>query len=142
MGLILVAIYLAWLVTAGLIYAATFGSNPPGSMGHFLTDIFATGPGWTLLIVGCGVGFVFAAIVLVVSIVSFPMLLDRDVGVETAITTSVRVARENPRTLAIWGLIVAGLLIVGSIPLFLGLAIVLPVLGHATWHLYRKIVPA
>lgn len=141
MGLILVAIYLAWLVAAALIYAATFGANPPGSMGSFLGDIFGTARGWALLLIGCGVGCVFAAVVLVIASVSFPMLLDRDVGVETAIATSIRAARENPAAMAQWGLIVAGLLLLGSLPAFLGLALVLPVLGHATWHLYRRIVP-
>jgi uncharacterized membrane protein len=87
-----------------------------------------------------GVGFVFALVVLTLSVVSFPILLDRDVGVGTAIWTSVRVVAANPRPMAAWGLIVAGGLVIGSIPLFLGLIVIMPVLGHATWHLYRKVV--
>jgi uncharacterized membrane protein len=73
--------------------------------------------------------------------VSFPLLLDRDVGLYTAVMTSIRAVLANPAPMAIWGLIVAGGLVIGSIPLLLGLAIVMPVLGHATWHLYRKVVP-
>jgi uncharacterized membrane protein len=80
-------------------------------------------------------------LVLAISVVSFPLLLDRDIGLGTAIGTSFRAVLENPGTMAVWGLIVAGALIVGSIPLFLGLVIVMPILGHATWHLYRAVVP-
>jgi uncharacterized membrane protein len=95
-----------------------------------------------LIVVGCGVGFLFAVLVLVISVVSFPLLLDRDVGLGAAVWTSVRVVTTNPGPMAAWGLIVASGLVIGSIPLFLGLIIVMPVLGHATWHLYRKVVPS
>src|SRR5229473_655025 len=107
----------------------------------FLRDVFTTGMGWAMIIVGVGVGFLFAVLVLAISVVSFPLLLDRDVGLATAVRTSVRAVAANPGTMAMWGLIVAGGLVIGSIPLFVGLAIVLPVLGHSTWHLYRKVVP-
>ena len=94
-----------------------------------------------MIVVGVGVGFLFALLVLAISVVSFPLLLDRDVGLYTAVMTSIRAVLANPAPMAIWGLIVAGGLVIGSIPLLLGLAIVMPVLGHATWHLYRKVVP-
>ena len=103
--------------------------------------MFTTGAGWALIVVGCGVGFLFAVLVLTISVVSFPLLLDRDVGLYTAVATSVRAVVTNPGPMAVWGLIVAGGLVIGSIPLLLGLIIVMPVLGHATWHLYRKVVP-
>ncbi len=77
---------------------------------------------------------------LIVSVVSFPLLLDRDVGAAVALATSVRAVMANPWTMALWGLIVAALLFLGSLPAFLGLPVVIPVLGHATWHLYRKVV--
>jgi uncharacterized membrane protein len=93
-----------------------------------------------MILIGIPVGFVFAALVLAVSVISFPMLVDRPVGLPMAVTSSVRLARANPRTVAAWGLIVAGGLVLGAIPALLGLAIVLPVLGHATWHLYRRAV--
>jgi uncharacterized membrane protein len=86
------------------------------------------------------VGFLFAVLVLTISVVSFPMLLDRDVGLVVAVRTSVRAVTANPGPMAVWGMIVAGSLVLGSLPLFLGLIIVIPVLGHATWHLYRKLV--
>jgi uncharacterized membrane protein len=94
-----------------------------------------------MIVVGVGVGFFFALLVLVISVVSFPLLLDQDVGLGTAISTSVHTVIVNPGPMAIWGLIITGGLVIGSIPLFLGLIIVMPVLGHATWHLYRKVVP-
>jgi uncharacterized membrane protein len=142
LGVLLFVIYALWLVVAWGIYAATLGPQPPASTGAFLTDVFTTGPGWAMIILGMGVGFIFACVVLTITAVSFPMLLDRNVGVGQAIATSIKVVRLNPVPMAIWGLIVAGGLVIGSIPLFVGLIFVLPVLGHATWHLYRKVVSA
>jgi uncharacterized membrane protein len=140
LGLILVAIFLTWLAVAQAIYVANFGYTPAASMPHFIQQVFGTPAGWALIIVGNGVGFLFAALVLTMSVVSFPLLLDRDVGAATAVLTSVRAVLANPVMMAIWGLIVAALLALGSIPAFFGLAVVMPVLGHATWHLYRKVV--
>jgi uncharacterized membrane protein len=141
LGLALTAIFAIWLGAAWGIYAVTLGPEPPASPSAFLRDVLTTDMGWVMIIVGIGVGFLFAVLVLTISVVSFPLLLDRDVGVTTAVMTSIRAVAANPGTMAMWGLIVAGGLVVGSIPLFIGLAIVLPVLGHATWHLYRKVVP-
>jgi uncharacterized membrane protein len=141
LGLVLLAIFLLWLAAAYGIYWATLGPEPPASLGSFVRDVFTTGAGWTLIVVGVGVGFLFAVLVLMISVVSFPMLLDRDVGLYVAVATSVRAVLGNPGPMAAWGLIVAGGLLIGSIPVFLGLIIVMPVLGHATWHLYRKVVP-
>jgi uncharacterized membrane protein len=140
LGLLLMAIFLLWLVTAVGIYAITLGPQPPSSIASFMTDVFTTSAGWALIGLGVGVGFLFALLVLTISVVSFPLLLDRDVGLDTAVWTSVRAVAANPGPMALWGLIVAVALVLGSIPLFLGLVIVMPVLGHATWHLYRKVV--
>jgi uncharacterized membrane protein len=140
LGLLLMAIFLLWLVAAQAIYIALFGYAPPQSIGQFVHDVFATRAGWSLIIVGTAVGFLFAVLVLTIGAVSFPLLLDRDVGAPVALLTSIRVVANNPATMALWGLIVAALLVIGSIPLFLGLTVVMPVLGHATWHLYRKAV--
>ena len=141
LGLILLAIFLLWLVTAYTIYQVTMGQEGIVSLGAFYRDVFTTVEGGELLVFGTGVGFVFAAVVLVISVVSFPMLLDRHVGLYTAVATSVRAAVVNPVPIAVWGLIVAAALALGSLPLLLGLVVVMPVLGHATWHLYRKLVP-
>lgn len=140
LGLLLFVAYAAWLLTAWALYAATLGPLPPTSLSALVRDVFTTGPGWALLIAGVGCGFVYACIVLVLTGISFPLLLDRNVGVSRAIATSVQVARANPGPMAAWGLIVALSLLIGSIPAFFGLMVVLPLLGHTTWHLYRKLV--
>jgi len=140
LGAVLMAIYFVWLFAAWDIYERYFGSVEPASIAEFADQVFTTPSGWALIVVGCGVGFLFAAVVLSLSVVSFPMLLDRDVGVMTAVNTSVRAVLANQMTMAVWGFIVAGVLLIGSLLLFVGLAVSLPVLGHATWHLYRKVV--
>jgi uncharacterized membrane protein len=140
LGIVLMVIFFIWLGTAQVIYHLIFGSAVPVSIADFAHQVFATPAGWTLIIVGCGVGFLFALVVLTISVVSFPMLLDKDVDAATAVLTSVRSVLANPMTMATWGLIVAGGLVLGSLPCLVGLAIVLPVLGHSTWHLYRKVV--
>jgi hypothetical protein len=89
---------------------------------------------------GCGVGFLFALVALCVSVVSFPLMLDRHASATDAMLTSVRAVVQNPVPMAAWGLIVAILLIAGTVPFFLGLTVAIPVLGHATWHLYRKVI--
>ena len=140
LGLALLAIFFVWLAAADAIYAATLGPEPPTSFATFLRDVFTTTAGGVMIVVGIFVGFLFALLVLAISVVSFPLLLDRDVGLPTAVLTSLRAVAANPGPMAAWGLIVAAGLALGSIPLFLGLAIVVPVLGHATWHLYRKVI--
>lgn len=140
LGLFLFAIFVVWMVAAGWIYSATMGPEPPASVSAFARDTLTTGAGWAMIIVGMAVGFVFAIVVLAISVVSFPLLLDRDVGLPVAVITSVRVATTNPRPICAWGLIVAVALGLGSLPAFLGLIVVMPVLGHATWHLYRLAV--
>lgn len=141
LGVVLVAIFLLWLGTAEGIYALTLGPDQPTSLASFVHGVIATPAGWMLIGVGCSVGFLFAVLVLVIATVSFPLLLDRDVALGAAISTSVRAFSANIGTMALWGLIVATGLVIGSIPLLLGLVVVMPVLGHATWHLYRKLVP-
>ena len=140
LSLLLMAIFLLWLVVAEAIYIAEFGYVSPPSIGQFLHEVFGTSAGWRLIVFGVGVGFLFAVLVLSIGVVSFPLLLDRDVGAAVALLTSIRVVANNPVTMALWGFIVAALLVIGSIPLLLGLTVVIPVLGHATWHLYRKAV--
>jgi uncharacterized membrane protein len=142
LGVLLIAIFLLWLAAAWGIFALTLGPAQPASLGHFLSEIFTTGAGWAMIGLGIGVGFLFALLVLAIGTVSFPLLMDRDIGVDTAIATSFRVCARNPGPMAVWGLIVTGGLVIGTIPLLLGLIIVLPVLGHATWHLYRRVIVA
>ena len=141
LGVMLILMFLFWLVLSNLVYNATLGPQPPASLGSFAHDVIFTHAGRTMTLVGFVMGFVFAAMALTISAVSFPLLLDRNVSLGTAIRTSIKVVARNPRTMTIWGLIVAAGLFLGSIPLLLGLIFVMPVLGHATWHLYRRAVP-
>jgi uncharacterized membrane protein len=140
LGTLLLILFITWIAAADAIYIATFGHAPAASIPDFATRVLTTPEGWWLIIVGCGVGFLFAVVALCVSVVSFPLMLDRHATAIDAIRTSLRAAMKNPLAMAAWGLIVAALLVIGSLPFFVGLAVVLPVLGHATWHLYRKVV--
>ncbi len=140
LGVLLLALFVTWIATAQAIYEMTFGNAPAATMPDFVERVLTTPEGWMLIIVGCGVGFLFALVSLCVSVVSFPMMLDRHAGVAEAMVTSLRVVAANPLVVAMWGLIVAALLVIGTLPFFLGLAVVIPVLGHATWHLYRLAV--
>lgn len=140
LGLLLMAIFILWLFAAHAIWAVTLGPEPSTSLVGFLRDTFTTSAGWTMIVLGFAVGFVLAAVALCISLVSFPMLIDRPVGVPVAMATSLAVVRRNPGTTALWGLVVAVAILLGSIPLFAGLIVVLPILGHATWHLYRRAV--
>lgn len=140
LGFMLLLLFVVWLLIAQALYERIFGLLPPDSVSGFLHTVLTTQKGWTLIIAGNAIGFVFAVVVLLTTVVAFPLLLDRDAGAVAAVETSARAVMANPVPLAAWGLIVAGLLVIGSLPLFAGLAIVVPVLGHATWHLYRKLV--
>jgi uncharacterized membrane protein len=136
----LAGLFVVWLFVAQMLYQSLFGYLPPESVSQFVRDVLTTPNGQKLIVIGNLIGLVFAIVAMIVGVVSFPLLLDRDVGVITALETSVRAVLKNPVAMVQWGLIVALLLLVGSIPLFVGLAVVVPVLGHATWHLYRKLI--
>jgi uncharacterized membrane protein len=140
LGFLMLAIFVFWVAVAEAIYVANFGHEPAASIPNFVRQVFTTPAGWMLIVVGNGIGLLFALAVLIISVVSFPLLLDRHVGAVEAMLTSVRAVAANPVPMAVWGLIVAGLLVIGSLPFFVGLAVVVPVLGHSTWHLYRKVV--
>jgi len=139
LALLLALIFLLWLGAAWAIHAATLGAAP-ASLGTLIRDVVDTPEGWQLLVIGNVVGFGFALVVLAISVVSFPLILDRHVSVGTAINTSIRACMANPVPMALWGLLVAGGLMLGALPAFVGLAVVMPILGHATWHLYRRVV--
>jgi uncharacterized membrane protein len=140
LGVVLMVLFLLWLSAAEAIYVVTVAPLQPNSMTSFITDVFTTPRGWAMIGAGVGVGFIFALVVFSISVVSFPMLIDRDVGLGVAVWTSLRAIRANPIPMGAWGLIVTAGLVIGSIPLLLGLMIVLPILGHASWHLYRAVV--
>lgn len=140
MGMILIGLFALWMATAYEISLLAFANGAPPTAEIFINRVFATGGGQTMAIIGISVGFLFAVVALAISVVSFPLLLDKHVDLDVAIKTSVKVVLANPVTMATWGLIVAGSLVLGSIPALVGLIVAVPVLGHATWHLYRRAV--
>jgi uncharacterized membrane protein len=140
LGFLLMLLFVAWLGVAQTLYGQTFGDTPPASVDSFAQALFHTQAGWNLIIWGNLAGFVFALVSLCVGVVSFPLLIDRNIGVPVAMLTSIRAVLANPVMLALWGVFVAASLVVGSLPLLVGLIVVLPVLGHASWHLYRRLV--
>jgi uncharacterized membrane protein len=140
LGLVLVLLFAVWVAVAHAIYVANFGIREPESLVVFAQTVLTTPEGHNLIVVGNAVGFLFAVFAFSLSVVSFPLLLDRNIGFAGAILTSMKVVAANPVTMMAWGLIVATGLVIGSLPFFVGLAVVMPVLGHSTWHLYRKAV--
>ena len=140
LGLVLLMIFICWQAAAESLYVWLFGPTAPESFRRFFTEVLTTSRGWTLIILGNAIGFAFAMVVLSISVVSFPLLLDRNVGVAVAVHTSVKAVLASPLTMALWGLIVAVSLVLGFLFAFLGLAFMLPILAHANWHLYRKVV--
>ncbi len=133
-------LYVAWLYMAQLLYFGLFDAVPPDSISDFVTEVLTTRRGGALIFYGTLLGFIFAVVALAISVVAFPLLLDRPVSAMTAVDTSIKAVTSNSFMMAVWGLIVVVLLAAGSILFLIGLAVVLPVLGHATWHLYRKLV--
>jgi uncharacterized membrane protein len=136
----LLALFVAWLIIAQRICTMTFDEAGLTSISTFLSDVLTTPRGLSLMLWGNLAGFIFAIIVLATTVVTFPLMLDRDVGAIAAVDASIRATLTNPGPVALWGLIVAALLVVGTIPIFAGLAVVMPILGHSTWHLYRKLI--
>jgi len=137
---LLLLIFLGWLLAAGALYGLLFGFWTPTSIGEFLAAVFTTVQGWMLIVLGALVGAIFGWFVLTLSVVSLPLLVDRNVSASEALSASWRAANANKRLMFRWGLIVTGLLVLGSAPLFVGLAFVLPWLGYSTWHLYTRLV--
>jgi uncharacterized membrane protein len=139
-GVLLMIIFVLWVATAQALYVWLFGPTAPESYLGFLGEVLTTPRGWALIVLGHVLGFIFALAAFSVGVISFPLLLDRDVGAACAVQASIRAVLANPVPMAIWAAIIAALLMIGSAPLLVGLAIVMPVLGHASWHLYRRTV--
>jgi uncharacterized membrane protein len=136
----LAAWFVLWLLMAWVLFGLTMGSGANLGAVEFMRQVLTTPGGWAMTLIGIPLGFCFALVALAVSVVSFPLLIDRNIGLPRAVVTSVRLTRQNFRTVLGWGAVVTAGLIVGAVPLLLGLAVSLPILGHATWHLYRRAV--
>lgn len=140
LGVMLLALFTLWLTAAQALYESLFGSSTPQTLTGLINQVVNEPGGMTLLIVGTMLGALFALVTLCTTVIAFPLLLDRDVGAFVAVETSFRAVLANPVPMLAWGVIVGAGLFIGSIPLFVGLAVVIPIFGHATWHLYRKLV--
>lgn len=138
LGFLLLVLFAVWLLAAYVLYGQTLGQINPAGI-HF-DGLFTTNEGWIMIIVGNGIGLIFATLVFIISAVSFPLMLDRHVEVSTAMATSMRAVLTNPWPMTFWAGCIALGLVAGFIPFAIGLAIVLPILGHSTWHLYRALV--
>ena len=137
---LLLLIFFLWLLAAGVLYALLFGWATPQSISDFIAMVFATPRGWALVVSGAVVGAIFGWVVLGLSVVSMPMLVDCKMSAAQAVSASWRAAHANRPQMIRWGLMVLALLVLGSIPAFVGLAFVLPWLGYATWHLYTRLI--
>lgn len=140
LSLALIALFLAWIAAAWGIFQVTLGPDAPTSINGFLNAVFTTPQGAAMIVLGMGVGFCFALLAMMMSVVSFPLLVDRDAGLDTAVKTSFRAVLDKPKPMTLWGLAVAAILAAGTAVAFVGLMVAVPVLGHATWHLYKKLV--
>jgi uncharacterized membrane protein len=141
MGFVTLFFFVFWLYVVQLMIALFLGSQSFASLHEFLTAATTTPEGILFLLLGNGIGAILSIVLFAVTFVSFPLLLDRDMDFVTAMLTSIRAAVTNPLPAIGWAITVVLLLILASLPFFLGLVVVLPVLGHTTWHLYRKLVP-
>lgn len=136
-----VFVFLVWIVLARVIFAISFGTSPVTNiMTSF--DVFLTAPGITMLVLGTVAGAALASLLFSVSVVGVPLLLDRDIDVVTAMISSVQATIENAKPMICWGLIIASATLVGMLPLFLGMILIFPLLGFASWHLYRLMLDA
>lgn len=139
MAAVIVVFFLFWNFLAHMIFALFLGTATLTNISSSLA-VFASVQGLTMLAVGSSVGAVFATLLFSLTVVSLPMLLEREVDFVTAMLTSVGVVTESPVVMLGWGMLIAVLLFFGMATGFLGLFVVLPILGHATWHLYRRAI--
>lgn len=141
MAFVTLFIFVMWMYQVRFLMALFLGLHASFSnIQQFITTVLTTSEGLAFLIVGNLEGAVLSLILFSLTVVSFPLLLDRDVDFVTAMITSVRAVVTSPVPMIGWALVIVVLLIVSALPFFLGLLVTLPVLGHSTWHLYRRIV--
>lgn len=141
MGFMTLFVLIVWLYQVRLLMALFLGESGMGvTFGDVFDTIFGTSEGLLFLLVGNVVGAILATILFSLSAVSFPLVVDRDVDFVTAMITSVRAVGTNPIPMFVWAVIIVAWLAVSAMTFFLGLIVVLPILGHATWHLYRRVV--
>ncbi|MBE0413060.1 DUF2189 domain-containing protein [Yoonia sp.] len=137
LGAIIVIYFLFWTFLAHMIFALFMGLSPMTNVSQSW-DIFLTSNGLTMIAVELAVGAVLAFLLFALTVVSLPLVLDREVDFITAMLVSLQLVRSNPQVMLVWAMIIAVLTVLALVPWFLGLFVALPVLGHATWHLYQR----
>ena len=140
MAMVVLLMFMFWVFVAHTTFALFMGVSALTNVTSS-PEVLLQGRGLIMLLVGTLIGAGFAAVLFSFTVVGLPLLLDREVDFITAIITSIRAVMLNPLVLAVWGLVIAAILLAGMLPLFLGLFIALPVLGHASWHMYRHLMP-
>ena len=141
MAFVTLFVFIIWMYQARLLLVLFLGLNASfPSIQQFITVVLTTSEGLMFLLIGNAIGAALSLILFSLTVVSFPLLLDRDVDFITAMITSVRAVVTSPGPMIGWAAVVVVLLIVSALPFFLGLLVTLPVLGHTTWHLYRRVV--
>ncbi len=138
-GVLLLLLYFFWMQVASLLFMLFFGNADFPPLENFVPTLLFTPHGLGLLVTGTAVGAVFASVAFAVSAISVPMLLDRKVDVVTAVTSSIEAVRMNRPAMLLWAGLILGLVAMGFVALFAGLAIAFPLIGHATWHAYREL---
>ncbi|MDC0656506.1 DUF2189 domain-containing protein [Leisingera sp. SS27] len=141
MAFVTLFIFWVWMYQVRLWLAITLQNSSFSDFDGFLQAVFFTPQGWAFLAVGTCAGAFLSAVLFTVTVVAMPMLLDRDTNFVTAMLTSIRAVAENPVVMLGWAAIITGAMLLSMAPAFLGLIVTLPVLGHTTWHLYRRAVP-
>ena len=139
MAMVVLLLFMFWVFVAHTIFALFMGLSAMTNVTSSLGVIFE-GNGPVMLLVGSVIGAGFAAVLFSVTVAGLPLLLDREVDFVSAMILSVKAVLENMGVMIVWGLVIAALLFVAMLPIFLGLFIAMPVLGHATWHMYRKLL--
>lgn len=140
MAMVVLLMFMFWVFVAHTTFALFMGVSALTNVTSS-PEVLLQGRGLIMLLVGTLIGAGFAAVLFSFTVVGLPLLLDREVDFITAIITSIKAVMLNPVVLAVWGLVIATILLAGMLPLFLGLFIALPVLGHASWHMYRQLMP-
>jgi uncharacterized membrane protein len=140
MAFVTLFILIMWMYQVRVLLALFIGLRAPTTFDGFLEVVVGTPEGLIFLGVGHLVGAVMALVLFSLTVVSFPLLLDREVDFVTAMITSVKAVVNNPKPMIGWALVIMVLMVIAIAPFFLGLVVALPVLGHTTWHLYRKLV--
>ena len=140
MAFVVLFVFWIWIYQVRLLLALFLGFKIPASLAAFATIVTTTPEGMLFLLVGTIVGGVIATVLFSLTVISMPLLLDQEIDFVTAMLTSIRTVTENPTPMLTFGLIVAATAVISMLPLFAGLFVALPVLGHATWHLYRRAI--